>query len=246
MPLYNWLIAHKKWAKAAGLVPDLVKAGFVDAAAGAALEADLIILQAEAAAAENQVAEAVKMAKRAFETAPDHMPALIAYATWLVALDKGQKAASFVYEHWAKMAHPELLAIYRKAEPKEATGKVNWVQKLYATAPNLKESHLAMAAVLVETKQEDAALKHLQSYIQPNHTDRRAAMLMAQLHADDVAVANDWLYKALHAPAPETWACHACGRHTSQREAQCAGCDRVGSQFWTGGNTDLVVAEAAQ
>ncbi|MES3031020.1 MAG: tetratricopeptide repeat protein [Patescibacteria group bacterium] len=107
----------------------------------------------------NKVAEAVALAKTAFESAPEYELARVAYAATLIYDNKEAQASELLKETPHLMYDPRIINVY--VVKKNFTKVIELYKKLIEKEPGNAQAYMSLAVAYLETKQTAKALEVL-------------------------------------------------------------------------------------
>ena len=207
----------------------------VTPAAGKRRRAALLVEASRVARRTGDRREALRLANRAAEAAPDFPPAAIVAAEVSLAAGRAAAAARAIERAWRVAPHPGLAAAYREAQAgRDALGQMKRLERLAALAPDHVESHLMLAAAALEAKLWGAARQHLVK-VEAQAPGARVYRLLARLEADehdDTEAAHAWLLKASEAPPEPVWRCGNCGVQHAAWHIACSACGALDTIDW--------------
>ncbi len=120
----------------------------------------VVTLGTAAAEAETDSAEAMRLAKRAWQSDQAFVPAALAYARRLREAGKENRAQEVLRTSWGRTPHPDL-ADAALALAQDPAARLKRAESLVSIAPHHAESQLLMARVTLAAGQTDAARRHL-------------------------------------------------------------------------------------
>ena len=158
--------------------------------------------------------EALSLAKEAYKSHSDFLPAAIQYAAMEVKHGRTGRADRMINDAWAKHPHPKLGAVYEDVvqvhEPKKQYDRF---KQLASTNPGHPESRIMLAREAVRVADFEEAKTQLTPVAELD-TDARVCRLMADIElasGGDRAVARDWMARAAVAPPDPVWVCNESG-----------------------------------
>src|SRR6185437_12905152 len=196
-------------------------------------------LDAEAA---GEPAEALKLAGRAQDLAPDFAPAAARSALLLERAGRHRPAAKAIEAAWRRAPHPLLATAYAAlfaGEPPLA--RMKRAATLAAGNPEHLESRIALAEAALAAQLWGEARRHLDAARRqaagPEEAPppARICRLMAQLEEaehGDGAAARAWLARAADAPPDPVYVCRDCAAESRAWQALCPGCAAFDSLEW--------------
>ncbi len=179
--------------------------------------------------------EALTLARKAHDLAPDLVAAGALAARLLAAAGRRRAAAKAVEAAWDAAPHPQLVEAHAALAPKEnALQRLKRVERLAARRPEHPESRLALAEAALAAEVWGAARAQLVALAEA-HPSRRVFRLLARLEErenGDVAAAQSWLWRAASAPPDAAWVCEKCGAVASEWAARCGACAAFDALVW--------------
>lgn len=168
--------------------------------------------------------------RHSVEYAPDFLPSIMAFAETLQAEGDLRRARKWLLTAWEKKpAVPLIARILDTLKPETSRAQQRLLRPFLKNGPSainhLLAAHQAFAAHEFERakREAEAALALEES--------KAACSLMAEIEKElnGVNAANNWLARALNAPAAETWICHDCGTQHSEWQVHCSQCEHFDS-----------------
>ncbi len=183
-------------------------------------------------------AEALRLAKRAWQSDQAFVPAALAYARRLREAGKENRAQEVLRTSWGRTPHPDL-ADAALALAQDPAARLKRAESLVSIAPHHAESQLLMARVTLAAGQTDAARRHLDAARDAGMVERRLWLLQAEIaeRAGEAAAQTDALHQASVAEADSAWRCGYCGTVHPAWRPVCAVCGTMGQVTW--GNTPV-------
>ena len=232
--LFDLLLTSKRWDRALSLLIDAQKAEVFNEKELTRRRALLITAKAEDAIAAGENAEAVKLLRKALNSADDFTGAAVLLAGLYRDLNQGNKARDVVIHSWRTTPSAALGAIYMDTLSGDALAQVKSVEKLVETNPEHVESHIIMAEAALLADLWGVARTNLEKAM-TRKAEARHYRLLADLEMrekQDGAKARDLLIKASHANPDPDWRCGACGAETDRWVVSCPSCHSFGSVEW--------------
>ncbi len=179
--------------------------------------------------------EALPLARKAHDLAPDLVAAGALAARLLAAAGRRRAAAKTIDAAWDAAPHPLLVEAHAALAPGEgALQRLKRVERLAARRPEHPESRLALAEAALAAEVWGAARAQLTALAE-SHPSRRVFRLLARLEErenGDVAAAQSWLWRAASAPPDAAWVCEKCGAVASAWAPRCPACAAFDSLAW--------------
>jgi HemY protein len=237
--LFALQTAGAQWAAAEATLADAMKAKALPAEESRHSHAVLVYQRAAAAATAGNASEALKLAEKALDLAPEFTPAAILVARLQQARGKPRKATRVLIDAWGRAPHPDLadarLALH---EDLDKTAQLARLEDLVAGQPDHLESRLALARGALAAGDYPRARRELEPLIADRTEgaiNQRAARLMAELEEKqygDGLSAREWLLRAASAPADHAWSCRSCGWQGAAWAMQCPACGGFDTLQW--------------
>jgi len=224
-----------RWFDAQQALYDAARRGIVGEEAGRHKRAALLVERARDAGGGNPN-EALDLAAKARESAPDHVPAIALEAHFLAETDRPKRALRLIEDHWASTPHPELAAAYRALLSDDT--RIATFKKVHALAERAlshPESRMMVAEAALDAELWGEARVQLDALADEDLTPR-ACRLRARLeeaeHGDDAA-ARRWLERAGQVNPGPAWTCGQCGAVAERWSAVCGHCGAFDTVGWT-------------
>lgn len=233
--LFQLQAAEQRWIAAEATLAEAIRAKAIPADEGRHRQAVLIFQRAESAAREGRNDEARKLAEQAQVLAPDFVPAILLAADMQRRRGKVRKAAKLLFDGYARMPHPDVIAAYMALSPSDdPAAKLKRMRDLTAGAPEHMESRLALAEAALSAGDFPLVREQLKPLV-GERPSPRAARLMAELDErqyGDGLSARQWLLRAASASPDPTWLCAACGGQNERWAIRCAACGGFDTLHW--------------
>ena len=186
-----------------------------------------------AAEADPDPAQALRLAKQAWQADPAFVPAALAYAHRLRDSGREKKALDALRTSWGKAPHPAVAEAYLSTSPAPPQ-RQSRVDALAAAAPDHAETDLLRARTALEAGLFPDARRHAQSALSRGLTERRVWLLLADIaeRTGDVAAGSDALHRAASAEPDPHWRCDVCGTVHAQWSMVCNRCGATGQITW--------------
>ncbi|MEM7568972.1 MAG: tetratricopeptide repeat protein [Pseudomonadota bacterium] len=198
--------------------------------------------EALAAQADNQPADAVRLAKAALAVRPDFVPAAVLAAQLFKAAGKARQASNILMKVWKLKPHSALAEAFAALEPMEtAQARLARFKKLTQTMPDDPESRLRLAEAALGAGELDLAEETLAPLLE-GLAPARAGVIMGQVAASRNAGASDrakWAELAQRGTPDPSYVCTVCYTQRQQWTPHCPSCDSFNSFEWnlTGGSS---------
>ena len=198
-------------------------------------DAVLALQEADALAAQGDLARAREAAIEANRLSPDLVPAAVAAAQALVAQGKGSYAAKAIKRAWKVQPHPDLASAFAAIEKDETPSqRIKRFGKLLSQHDGTPDVRMLRAELLIAAEEFPAARRALGDLATTKPT-LRALTIMAAIErgegADD-AVVRGWLARALTAPRGPQWICGKCQHVHASWQAICDHCGAFDTLEW--------------
>jgi HemY protein len=160
--------------------------------------------------------------KKAYFNSPLFVPAVVRYATALLAAGKRQKALSVAKKAWKIYPHPSLVPLWRDVMPQQKVGKEHtkfrWFQWVAEFRPDSVVSQLALARVAIEEELWGEARQALAAAEKIRKCAEIYELWVAleEKTTNRPDVIRQWLDKAYRAPTGGIWTCVKTGRTFSE------------------------------
>lgn len=225
-----------RWAAAEGTIRDALKHKTLEPAAGKRRRAVVLLEQSRQAEAEDDRAQAIKLARRALVDAPELAPAAIRLARLLHEAGEDRRARKIVEEAWQHAPHPALARLYGALAPAgDAMKQLKAVDKLAQIWPDHPASHLALGWASLEAKLWGEARRHLLAAgnDKPTATICRLMAALEEAENGDTPEARAWYASAAEAAPDPGWVCGGCGALADDWSAVCANCGAFDNLIWS-------------
>lgn len=195
----------------------------------------LLLGLAEHQASRSLFEDASTSARKAHELLPGFVPAALAYARYLLEIDRAKLAGKIIERVWRVNPHPELVDVYLKAGGElNPLASVKRIERLASFNPDAIESRVMLAQAALKAQLWGIAKDQL-GKAQAKAIDRRVFTLLAELstqEAHDASTAHMWEMKAAEAPASAQWQCTVCSRAAESWAVRCRHCGTLGEIDW--------------
>lgn len=186
-----------------------------------------------AADAEADEAEALRLAKQAFQADPALAPAALAYATRLRKAGKDKAALDVLRRAWVKQPHPDLAA-EAMAPVTDKLKRMGAAKALAHANPSHPESMLLLAQASLDAGLTAEARTHAAEAQKTGLNQRRLWVLMAEIAEQDgqgTEAQEAWRRASTAEPDP-VWRCGQCGTVQSAWHLVCPACSTSGKVAW--------------
>ncbi len=235
--LFDLTSRERLWAEADLALAAAVRKKHLTPAEAKRPRAVLSYLMSQEAETSGEGAKALKLAKKACESAPDLIPAQAHLARLLKDAGKHRKAYASLENAWGHAPHPDLAAAYgRKGEADDPMARLKTAQKLGAFNPANPATSMMLAGAALDAGLWGEARKSLQGLVDLGEpVSNRYCQLMAELEErehGDLARAREWLLRAANADPDPTWVCSDCGNAAPAWSPLCGGCGGFDTLKW--------------
>ncbi len=237
--LFGLEVEAGHWAAAERTIRDALKHKTLDPAEGKRRRAVVLLEQSRRAEAEDERAEAIKLARRALDDAPELTPAAIRLANLLHQGGEDRRARKVVEEAWKRSPHPALARLYgalagASGEDGDAMKQLKAVEKLAQMWPDDPASHLALGWASLEARLWGQARRRLQAAAsdKPTATVCRLMAALEEAENGDTPEARAWYARAAEAEPDPGWVCGGCGAVADDWSAVCANCGAFDKLSW--------------
>jgi HemY protein len=198
-------------------------------------------LAAAAAQAEQDPAQATKLARRAWKADASLAPAALAYATRLRSEGREARAQAVIRHTWTLAPHPDLAA-FALMPVSDRLARMKAAQRLAEGNPAHTESRLLLARTALEAGLSGEARHQATLARDSGLNQRRLWLLFAEIEEADTGgteagrVAHrDALRHAAEADADPEWRCEACHASHAGWYPACPSCGAAGTVRWAAG-----------
>jgi len=224
-----------RWPDALTTLRVALRQKALEADAGRRREAGLLLEQARAARGAGDGREAVKLADRACDAAPQFIPAIIFAVGHALAMGRRSPAERMIGQAWVHTPHPMLAQYFNEIHSSGDTlARAKHFEKLAGRNPDHPESRLLLASGALEAKLWGSARSHLQAALEARPSAgvyRRLAQLEEAEHGDQDA-ARRWLLEASEARPDPLWDCTSCGVPGGDWSLACPSCGALDRMEW--------------
>ncbi len=197
-----------------------------------------------AADAEADDAEALRLAKQAFNADPALPPAALAYATRLRRAGRDKAALDVLRRAWARQPHPDL-ATEALAPLTDKMKRLGGAKALAGANPAHPESKLMLAQAALDAGLTSEARIYAQAAQTGGLNQRRLWVLIADIAEQDgqPVEAQEALRHAATADPDPVWRCGQCGTVHGAWHAVCPACSTQGKVAWVQPDRGATVAQ---
>ena len=237
--LFGLEVEAGHWTAAERTIKDALKHKTLEPAIGKRRRAVVLLEQSRQAEAEDDRAEAIKLARRALDDAPELAPAAIRLANLLHLGGEDRRARKIVEEAWRQAPHPALARLYAALVGPSGPGgdamkQLKAVDKLAQVWPDHAASHLALGWASLEAKLWGEARRHLLAAggDKPAATICRLMAALEEAENGNTPAARAWYASAGEAEPDPGWVCRDCGAVADDWSAVCANCGAFDQLSW--------------
>jgi HemY protein len=202
---------------------------------GRTLKALLEVERSREAEREGRAADALALAREAFNLAPERIAVTQRFAELQIKAGEQKRALKTIERGWSLSPHPDLVETYLKASGEtEPLKRIGVVRRLAEQNPDDIESHLALARASLDAGLWGEARRHLETAAGSNPAVR-VCRLMAEVEEraqSGQEKVHEWLARAAEAPADRAWRCSSCGAHHESWRPVCESCGAFGTLQW--------------
>ena len=235
--LFDLLVGRGLWHEALSTVEAGLKNGIFTGEDGKRRRVVTLLACSAASGDGGETRRAFDFAKRAYELAPEFLPAALRYAGLRIGGGHGRSAARLIEGAWSSHPHPELARLYLSIAPgAEAIARMRRIERLASHNPSHFESHLALAAVAIEASLWGSARGHLEAAESVGECEARLCRLRADLEEAEHGAADAvrrWLLAAAEAPPDPAWVCADCGTGWRHWSPVCGHCEAFATLAWS-------------
>jgi len=180
-------------------------------------------------------AEALALAKQAYQLDGVRVPVVAQYGRLLHAQGKDWRAKRVLEKAWKAEPHADIAEAYGGLfEGDTDLERVNRYQRLLSFRPDHVESHLAVARAAMAAQLWGEARAHLGQAVEQGVTPRVCRMMAAleESEHDNGVAARDWLERATTADPDPAWVCDSCGAVAAGWTARCGNCNTFDALSW--------------
>ena len=233
--LFDLQVTERQWTRALASLEDAARIKALDAEE--IRRRRLVVLLGCSGEAEEagDAREALSYARKAYQLAPDFIPAILTMVRLMIGEGKNRPASRIIHNAWGRDPHPALARIYGEMGGDEGPlKKVRRMERLLSFNPEHLESHIAVAEAALEAELWGIARTHLEKAAGETPV-ARVCRLMAELEEGehgDIAAARPWLLRAANADPDPAWVCADCGAVWATWTPLCGKCGSLGSLSW--------------
>lgn len=213
--LFELLARADKWDEALGLVNEMQSQGMLDDQQGRHRRAILHHMLATRLRQEDRIDEALSQARKAVKAEAGFAPAAVQAAELAMQQGRRRLALSILEAAWRQAPHPDIGRAYAQLDPGETP--VQRLQRVDGRLAPLNRDHaetlLLQGELAAQAHQWDVARTKLDAALQAEPTARmyRAMAELERAATGNEAQAQEWLSRAMDAPADKTWVCEDTG-----------------------------------
>jgi len=237
--LFGLEVEAGRWTAAERTIKDALKHKTLEPAEGKRRRAVVLLEQSRQAEAEDEEVQALTLARRALDDAPELTPAAIRLAELLHRKGENRRARKIVEDAWQRAPHPALARQYGalaggSGDDGDGLKQLKAVEKLASAWPDDPASHLALGWAALEAKLWGQARRHLETAAGDRPTTFVCRLMAALEEAEngDTPAARAWYAKAGEAEPDPGWVCGDCGAVADDWSAVCANCGAFNNLSW--------------
>lgn len=186
---------------------------------------------------EDNRTQALNAAKAAHKLAPSLSALTMLYAELLIQGNRQREARHLLKKAWAHDPHRDLATVFLRAcDSNDPVHQVRELAQFVKGTADHRESKIALACANMDAGLWGAARAQLATLCAEGRPSRTLCQLMARLEQSkhgDAAQAAVWFQRAMSAPVPMAWLCHACGGGAEKWTPHCPHCDTLDSLNWS-------------
>lgn len=233
--LFDLQVKEGRWREALATLEQAMRRGAISGDVGRRHRVTVLLGCSGDAEDQGSISDAMNHARKAYNQAPEFLPAVIRLVSLMIADGKKRQASRLIHNAWARTPHPALARTYGAMETgDDAVKKVGRFERLLSFNPGHGESHIALAEAALEAKLWGTARSHLEA-AGGDAPSARVCRLMAELEeaeTGDMTLVRQWLLRAASAEPDAAWTCGECGAAAAEWAALCAKCEALGSLEW--------------
>lgn len=224
-----------EWKGARAILKDKRRQGDLPKDVVMRRDAVLALQEASEVLSQGNSISAREAAISAAKASPDLIPAAVLAARSYIAQKDYRNASRILEKTWSVRPHPDVAAAYAEIVPDETpTARLKRFERLIAKNPNVEESHLLRAELLLAAEDFPAARRALGD-IAEKHPTVRTLSIMAAIErgeGSDDSVVRGWLARALTAPRGPQWVCDKCHNVMGEWAPVCDSCGGFDTLTW--------------
>ncbi len=202
--------AQGQWDNALAVLDRQISAKLIDKATGERQRAIIETAQAQEKEAEGEWEQALVLARKAVNRAPDLMPANVTMARILARRGELRKAAKVVETAWDRQPHPDLADVYLDLRPGDSNAdRLAKARTLAKIRPSDPESRVIVARAALAARDFAATREAMAPLIgEDERPTQRMCLIMAELEdrdTGDEGKVREWLARSARAPRDAVW-----------------------------------------
>lgn len=202
--------AEGRWEAALAVLERQIAAKLIDTPTGERQRAVLETALAQEKEAQAEWEQALVLARKALNRAPDLIPASVALARILARRGELRKAAKTVETAWERQPHPDLAEVYLNLRPGDSNAdRLAKARTLAKIKPADPESRLLVARAALAARDFAAAREAMAPLIgEDQRPTQRMCLIMAELEdreTGDAGKVREWLARSARAPRDPVW-----------------------------------------
>lgn len=195
------------------------------------LRAVLLFERARHAEGQGYIDQARADVRRALETDPVFIPAVVRFARALIQDGYKDKAITFLAKSWKRSPHPDLVSLNQEINA-DAMERYAITQKICRYDAKGVEARIVQADAALDAGLIPRAKKLLEPVGEMTTPPAEACLLFARLCDDDSREEENWRRRALENPRSANWTCTSCRVQASIWSSTCQQCGSFASMDW--------------
>lgn len=232
-----------QWKEAIEVIQQAKKNKRISADKATRQIAIIYLIQSKNALEENNLEEALHLAKDAHKFLPNFSPVTIIYADLLAKHHDESKAAKILEAAWKVMPHLDIADHYLDLYQNETVEKrLKHAEKLFKMNPDHPAALVMFGKYALEAEQFNKARNYLKIALSKGES-ALICELMAELEkaeGSDADIVQQWLDRAQRADKSTEWKCGHCRRPSHSWEPFCPQCHSFDSIQWDHGKKQVV------
>jgi HemY protein len=168
--------------------------------------------------------------QQAVNYAPEFLPALVEFSTYLATHDASSKARKLLRKAWLIHPSPLLIAPILLSIAAEKERQQPRLLKSFLNEPRRAAHYLLEAQYALDHHEHERAKPLLEAALALEESKHACAM-MADVERElrGTQAANGWMARAMDAPTAESWLCDRCGHAHAHWHMHCGSCSAFDS-----------------
>ena len=233
--IFKLQVEECRWIEALNTLEQAVKLRVFSSEEALYRRATLLLGCSIDAENQNDLAGALRFARKASSLAPDFLPAMLKNADLLYRSGKKSQAARAIQTAWEQNPHPSLAQLYGKVEENiNPIEQVQRFERLSKINPGHPESLLALAEAALAAKLWSQARTLLESVAQVQTSSRvcRMTAVLEEKSGGEPEIVRTWLMRAATAEPDNAWICEECAIVNESWAPVCGACGALSSLAW--------------